>query len=166
MEQLRACRLVVDTGMHAFGWSRDKALNFMLENTAMAEHDAGCEVTRYITWPGQACAYKVGERKIRELRTRCENEIKKEAFDIRDFYGIVLNAGAVPLTKLEEMIDEYIAKSNGGKEKEEAKANESKEENFSDGSADFLGTMTFASGMWCKCCVVPGSHLIAEANKQ
>ena len=145
----------MDTGMHALGWSRDRALKFMLDNTAMAEHDAGCEVTRYITWPGQACAYKVGERKLRELRTRCETKISKDKFDIRDFYGLVLNAGAVPLTKLEEMVDNYIAVAQGGAE--EKKEKEEKEDN-SDGSADFLGTMSFAQ--WCKCCVVPGSHLL------
>ena len=150
MEQLRACRLVVDTGMHAFGWSRDRALRYMLDNTAMAEHDAGNEVTRYITWPGQACAYKVGERKIRELRTKCETEVGN--FDVRDFYSIVLNAGAVPLTKLEDMINTFIARSNGGGggggRDDETKVGE--ETSISDGSADFLSTMSFAN--WCKCC--------------
>lgn len=143
MEALRACRLVVDTGMHAFGWSRNQALEYMLQNTAMGKHDAICEVTRYITWPGQACAYKVGERKINELRKRAELNIPKNSMDIRDFYNIILQCGPVPLDVLEEMVDEYIS------------ANQSVKLDSANADNQFIESMTFAN--WCKCCVVPGT---------
>jgi uncharacterized protein (DUF885 family) len=71
----RACRLVVDTGMHVFGWSRQQAVNFMAENTALSLHEINTEIDRYISWPGQALAYKIGELKIRELRSLAEQEL-------------------------------------------------------------------------------------------
>mmetsp|Transcript_18328 Transcript_18328/g.28602 ORF Transcript_18328/g.28602 Transcript_18328/m.28602 type:complete len:616 (-) Transcript_18328:66-1913(-) len=143
MEALRACRLVVDTGMHAFGWSRTQALEYMLQNTAMGKHDASCEVTRYITWPGQACAYKVGERKISGLRKRAELDIPKGSLDIRDFYNVILLCGPVPLDVLEEMVDEFISANRS------VKLNSTNEDN------SLIDSMTFAN--WCKCCVVPGT---------
>ena len=120
MEAIRCCRLVVDTGMHALGWSQEEAVQFMLQNTAMGEHDARTEVARYITWPGQACAYKVGERFIRKLRTLAETELK-ELFDPRDFYDVVLLCGAVPLDVLEDLVKEYIGNLKKDNERGETK---------------------------------------------
>lgn len=107
-EMWRACRLVVDTGMHYLGWSRQQAIDFMAENSALSLHNIRSEVDRYIAWPGQALAYKVGEIKIRKLRTRAENELG-EKFDIRAFHDVVLTAGSVPLDILETRVNEYIA---------------------------------------------------------
>jgi uncharacterized protein (DUF885 family) len=107
-EMWRACRLVVDTGMHYFGWSREQAIQFMARNTALSMHNITAEVDRYISWPGQALAYKTGELKIRELRSLAENELKQR-FDIREFHDAVLGAGAVPLTVLEDNVRQYIA---------------------------------------------------------
>lgn len=107
MEALRSCRLVVDTGLHAMGWTFDQAVNYMLKNTAMTWQDVQDEVIRYATWPGQATAYKVGERVIRNLRDLAEEELG-EAFDPRDFYDVVLNCGLVPLDMLEKFVKEYI----------------------------------------------------------
>eukprot|EP01083_Nonionella_stella_P242842 846754_1 len=101
MEALRSCRLVVDTGMHYLGWSMEKALHYMLDHTAMGEHDARTEIARYITWPGQATAYKVGERVLFKLRNKAEKELGEELFDARDFYEVVLKCGPVPLEILE-----------------------------------------------------------------
>ena len=107
-ELWRALRLVVDTGIHAFGWSRQQAISYLTENTARPEHEIIVEVDRYIVWPGQALAYKVGELKIRELRTRAE-EALGEAFDLRAFHDAVLAGGAMPLSILERQIDAWIA---------------------------------------------------------
>jgi uncharacterized protein (DUF885 family) len=104
----RACRLVVDTALHARGWSRAQAIEFMAANTALSRHEITTEVDRYISWPGQALAYKMGELKIRELRTRTEKALG-EGFDVRSFHDAVLENGAVPLTVLEERIDAFIA---------------------------------------------------------
>lgn len=106
-EILRACRLVVDTGMHAFGWSRQQAVDFMVENTAMSFHNVNTEIDRYIIWPGQACAYKVGEIKIRELRRKAEQKLG-DKFDIKDYHQVFLSAGPMGLDTLEEAVDEYI----------------------------------------------------------
>ncbi|MEE8155777.1 MAG: DUF885 domain-containing protein [Phycisphaerales bacterium] len=106
-EMWRACRLVVDPGMHAFGWSRDRAIQFMLHNTALSQLNIENEIDRYIGWPGQACAYKIGELKIRELRTKAENTLG-ERFDVRAFHDVVLGAGSLPLTALETRVNEWI----------------------------------------------------------
>jgi uncharacterized protein (DUF885 family) len=107
-EMWRACRLVVDTGLHAEGWSRDRAIEFMAARTALSRHEIETEVDRYISWPGQALAYKMGELKIRELRARAEKALG-ERFDVRAFHDAVLENGTVPLTVLEERIDAFIA---------------------------------------------------------
>jgi uncharacterized protein (DUF885 family) len=106
-EMWRACRLVVDTGMHAFGWSRQRAIDFMQENTAKSEQDIAVEVDRYIVWPGQALAYKVGELKIKELRARAEQRLGK-AFDVRRFHNALLDNGPLPLEMLDKEIDRWI----------------------------------------------------------
>jgi uncharacterized protein (DUF885 family) len=108
-EMWRACRLVVDTGMHAKGWTREQAIDFMLENTALSRHNIEAEVNRYISWPGQALAYKIGELKIRELRTRAERELGN-AFDLRAFHDAVLENGPLPLDVLENHVNAWIAK--------------------------------------------------------
>ncbi len=105
-EIFRACRLVVDTGIHALGWSQDQAVNFMLEHTAISKEHVSDEVKRYITWPGQACGYKMGEIKISELRKKAEQSLG-DSFDIRDFHDIVLRS-AGPLFVLEEEVNRYI----------------------------------------------------------
>jgi uncharacterized protein (DUF885 family) len=107
-EMWRACRLVVDTGMHAFGWSRQQAIDFMKENTAKTENDIIVEIDRYIVWPGQALGYKLGELKIKELRAKAKRELG-ERFDIRRFHNAVLDDGPLPLDVLEKRIDEWIA---------------------------------------------------------
>jgi uncharacterized protein (DUF885 family) len=104
----RACRLVVDTGMHARGWSKQQAIEFMKANTALTDANIEAEVNRYISWPGQALAYKLGELKIRELRARAETALG-ERFDLRAFHDAVLGNGAVPLDVLEAEIDAWIA---------------------------------------------------------
>ena len=106
-EMWRACRLVVDTGIHAMGWSRDRAMNYMAENTALPLHEVKTETDRYISWPGQALAYKTGELKIRELRKKAESTLV-EKFDVREFHDAVLRNGSVTLPILEQEIDSYI----------------------------------------------------------
>ena len=104
----RACRLVVDTGLHALGWTRQQAMDYLAAHTALSRHEIRTEVDRYISWPGQALAYKTGELKIRELRARAERELGPR-FDRRAFHDAVLANGAVPLDVLEEQVEEYIA---------------------------------------------------------
>lgn len=108
MEMLRAVRLVVDTGLHALRWDRQRAIDYMLDNTSMAPRDVAVEIDRYITNAGQACAYKVGELKIQELRSRAA-ETLGEDFDIRQFHDQVLDTGALPLDVLEAKIDRWLA---------------------------------------------------------
>jgi uncharacterized protein (DUF885 family) len=109
----RACRLVVDTGMHAMGWSRERALDYLAQRTALSHHEVRTEIDRYIGWPGQALAYKTGELKIAELRERAA-EALGEAFDVRAFHDAVLANGGVTLPVLERQVEAYIRASGGG----------------------------------------------------
>jgi uncharacterized protein (DUF885 family) len=108
-EMWRACRLVVDTGMHALGWSRQQAIDYMLANTAKSEQDVTVEVDRYIVWPGQALAYKLGEITIRELRVEAERALG-ERFDVRRFHNAVLDDGPLPLEVLRTRMRAWIAR--------------------------------------------------------
>ena len=108
-EMWRACRLVVDTGIHAKGWTRDEVVDFMSANTALSIHEINTETDRYISWPGQALSYKIGEIKIRELREKAETQLQTK-FDIRAFHEIVLEQGTVTLAILETRINNYIEK--------------------------------------------------------
>lgn len=112
-EMWRACRLVADTGLHWYGWTRARAEACFVENSALAPLNIQTEVTRYIGWPGQAVAYKVGELKIRELRARAEQALG-DRFDIRDFHDAVLENGAVPLDVLDARIDAWISQADTG----------------------------------------------------
>ena len=107
----RAIRLVVDTGMHYFDWTRQDAINYFLENSAKTKQDVMNEVDRYINWPGQALAYKIGQLKILELRAKAESEFGED-FDIKDFHHEVLKRGALPLDILEEYINQWIEKES------------------------------------------------------
>jgi len=107
-EMWRACRLVVDTGLHAKGWTRQQALDYLASNTALSLHEVTTETDRYIAWPGQALAYKMGELKIRALRKKAEEALGSR-FDVREFHDAVLGQGSVPLPVLEGQVDAYIA---------------------------------------------------------
>ena len=109
-EMWRACRLVVDTGIHAMGWTREEAVEYMSKNTALSLHEINTEVDRYISWPGQALSYKIGEIKIRELRKKAKDQLGNK-FNIRDFHEVVLSQGTVTLSILEERINKYINKT-------------------------------------------------------
>ena len=108
----RACRLVVDTGLHAFGWSRDRAIRFMVEHTALAENNIVNEVDRYLTMPGQALAYKLGQREFLALRDESRQRLGPR-FDIRAFHDVVLGQGAVALSTLRAMVEDWIAVQAG-----------------------------------------------------
>lgn len=106
-EMWRAARLVVDTGMHVKGWSRERAMNFMTNNTALSTHNVKTEIDRYISWAGQALSYKIGEITIRKLRKRTETKLGQN-FDVREFHHQILKNGSVPLQVLEDQINAYI----------------------------------------------------------
>ena len=106
-EMWRACRLVIDTGLHAFGWSRQQAIDYMLANTALSEHEATAEIDRYISWPGQALSYKIGELRIRAMRERAGQRLGS-AFDLRLFHDELLRNGSVPIEVLESIVAEWI----------------------------------------------------------
>ena len=108
-EMWRACRLVVDTGIHAKGWTRKQAVDYMLSNTALSLHEINTETDRYISWPGQALSYKIGELKIRELRKKAKKELATK-FDIREFHEVILEQGTVTLAIMEERVNNYIQK--------------------------------------------------------
>lgn len=103
-EMWRACRLVVDPGMHYFGWTREEAVKFLQENTALSLHEVNTEIDRYIGWPGQAVSYKMGELKIRELRRKTEERLGDD-FDLRAFHDLILANGAVTMDVLEELVE-------------------------------------------------------------
>lgn len=111
-ELLRAARLVVDTGIHAQGWSREQAVSYMVATTGMGEAEVTSEVERYMAMPGQACAYKVGQLKILELRERAKAALGAK-FSLRGFHAVVLENGGVPLTLLEQLVNEWIARGGG-----------------------------------------------------
>ncbi len=108
-EMWRACRLVVDPGIHAYGWSREQAIAYLADNTALSMHECTTETDRYISWPGQALSYKIGELKIKELRRKAEQEMG-ERFDIRAFHDAILADGTLTLPLLEQVVKEYIAR--------------------------------------------------------
>lgn len=112
-EQLRAMRLVVDTGLHAKGWTREQAIRYMLDNSSMAESDVVSEVERYIVWPGQALGYKIGQIEISRLRAEAEQALGAK-FDIKGFHRVVLTAGQVPLPVLRELVQAWVAKRQAG----------------------------------------------------
>lgn len=106
-EMWRACRLVVDVGIHHKGWNREEAFDFLSSNTALSLHECNTEINRYIGWPGQAVSYKIGELTIRDLRKKCENELG-DKFNIRKFHDKILENGSIPLYVLTSVIDEFI----------------------------------------------------------
>ena len=109
-EQWRACRLVIDTGIHAMGWTREEAVNYFTKETALSLHNINTEVDRYISWPGQAVSYKIGEIKIRELRAKAEKMLGSN-FDIREFHEVILEQGVVTLPILKQRVTTYIDKN-------------------------------------------------------
>lgn len=108
-EMWRACRLVVDTGVHSKGWTRQQMIDYMSKNTALSIHEVNTETDRYISWPGQAISYKIGEIKIRELRKKSEKKLG-DKFNIRDFHEVILGEGTVTLSIMEKRVNRYIDK--------------------------------------------------------
>ena len=104
----RACRLVIDTGIHAFGWSREQAMDYLRTRAALSDHEITTEVERYIAWPGQALAYKLGELQIRRHRREAEEKLGSK-FDQRHFHDAILALGSVPLPVLEQRMAQFIA---------------------------------------------------------
>jgi uncharacterized protein (DUF885 family) len=115
-EMWRACRLVVDVGMHYKGWNREEAFDFLSSNTALSLHECNTEINRYIGWPGQAVSYKIGELTIRDLRKKCEDQLG-DKFNIRKFHDKILENGSIPLYVLTSVIDEFIREEIGSPEK-------------------------------------------------
>jgi uncharacterized protein (DUF885 family) len=109
-EMWRAARLVIDTGIHRYGWSRQKAIDYLASHTALSTHEVETEVDRYISWPGQALAYKLGELTIRRMRAEAEKELGTK-FDIKKFHSMILGLGSVPLSELEAQVRQFIAAS-------------------------------------------------------
>ena len=107
-EMWRACRLVIDVGIHDKDWTREQAVSFLADNTALSLHEVNTEINRYISWPGQALAYKIGEITIKSLRKKAEQALQ-EQFDVRAFHDLVLSQGTVTMAILEKMVDKYIA---------------------------------------------------------
>ncbi|WP_090483052.1 DUF885 domain-containing protein [Qipengyuania nanhaisediminis] len=114
-EMWRAARLVIDTGIHHYGWTRDQAIDYLASHTALSDREVETEIDRYISWPGQALAYKLGEMTIRRVRAKAE-EALGDRFDIRKFHDVVLSLGSVPLPALEARIDAFIADGGQGLE--------------------------------------------------
>lgn len=112
----RACRLVIDVGIHIKGWTREQAVAYLADNTALSLHEVNTEVNRYISWPGQALAYKIGEIKIRELRQQAEDALK-ENFDVRAFHDMIHSNGSVTLAVLEKMTDRFIREQKAKRQK-------------------------------------------------
>ncbi len=113
-EMWRAARLVIDTGLHRYGWSRKQAVDYLASHTALSTHEVGTEVDRYISWPGQALAYKLGELTIRRMRAEAEKELGTK-FDIRNFHSMLLGLGSVPLPELEAQVRAFIATNKAAK---------------------------------------------------
>jgi uncharacterized protein (DUF885 family) len=109
----RAARLVIDTGMHHNGWSRQQAIDYLASHTALSQHEVETEVDRYISWPGQALSYMLGELEIRRLRAKAEQQLGTN-FDIRKFHSMLLGLGSVPLPILDDEVDRFIARSKAG----------------------------------------------------
>jgi prolyl oligopeptidase len=110
----RALRLVVDTGIHFYGMTRQEAVQMFKDNTALTDQNIGTEVDRYIVWPGQALSYMIGEIKIQELRKRAEDKLGSK-FDVRGFHDVVLGNGTLPLDVLETVVDRWIATERAAK---------------------------------------------------
>ena len=106
-EMWRACRLVIDTGVHGMDWSREQAVEYLASHTALSLHEVNTEINRYIAWPGQALSYKIGELKIRELRKKAETTLQ-EKFDLREFHDMLLLKGTVTLEIMEMMVTAFI----------------------------------------------------------
>jgi uncharacterized protein (DUF885 family) len=111
-ELFRAVRLVVDTGMHSQHWSREQAIDYMQSTTGMAQSDVTAEVERYVVWPGQACAYKIGMKTILGLREQAKAELGQK-FNLKEFHAVVLENGAMPLWLLQKNVDAWIAQKEG-----------------------------------------------------
>jgi uncharacterized protein (DUF885 family) len=121
-EMWRACRLVIDVGIHTKSWTREQAVTYLAENTALSLHEVNTEINRYISWPGQALAYKMGELKIKELRKKAEEQLK-DKFDVREFHDLILSRGTVTLAIMEKMVERYITKKLAVKKLRKANAN-------------------------------------------
>ncbi|KAL5005464.1 hypothetical protein ScPMuIL_018920 [Solemya velum] len=116
LENFRACRLVIDTGLHMFNWTKERAVTYLMDHTSYGRADAEIEIDRYITLPGQACAYKIGEIRIKQIRKDAEQQLGKD-FDVRDFHSVVLNIGPVPLNLLERAVGEWVQSVTDARQK-------------------------------------------------